>query len=206
MVCMQVWLQIVCVAAAYASPQCALFPPSIYYPFSFDCLRPDLDRGSVFISTCVVRSNWDYPKPTLVTYSNGQQSIETIQSYIYTPLPPRPIRWLCPIDARPMPEMQVVYESNSLPDWKTSVTLNPGSPSGHIDNIKPENFDQFPMVDDCADTYQKFNKNSREGACWKFLQMPPFRNNSMICTERLSLTVSYVTILKFPLKANFLRM
>jgi len=170
MACIKVWMQVVCIAAAYASPQCALFN-SIYYPFSFDCFRPYLDQGSVFISTCAVRSNWDYPKRTLVTYSNGQQSIETVQSYEYTPLPPRPIRWLCPIDARPMPEMQVVYESNSLPDWQTSVTLNPGSPSGHIDNVNSE---QFPMVDDCDGTYKKFNKDSREEVCWKFRQMPHF--------------------------------
>lgn len=176
MVCIQVWLQIVCIAAAYASPQCALFQmtgingdgPNDFHPFKFDCTRP---ADTVFISTCAVRSNWDFAKRTTITYSNGQQSLEFIESYIYTPLPPKPMRWLCPIDARPMPEMQVVYEANSRPVWTTSVTLNPGSPSGHIDNV---NSDQFPMVDDCAATYQKFNKKSREETCWKFRQMPHF--------------------------------
>ena len=169
MACIKVWLQVVCIAAAYASPQCALFDYQDYdyKRLTFQCVYPYLDQGSVFMSTCAVIARFGYGQ--WVATGNRVEAVGPFEEL--TAVPEKPMRWLCPIDARPMPEIPLVYEARSRPEWEISVTLNPGSPSGHIDNVNSE---QFPMVDDCAATYHRFNKDSRERECWKFRQMPHF--------------------------------
>ena len=170
MACIRVWLQILCISVAHASPMCALFgPPPFYTPYRFRCIIPS---GTVYKKpegTCPVESNWDYRKMMVVTENSGATYLAPVESLEYSALPPRPMRWLCPRNAEAMPRMQVVYESSSQPVWTESVTLNPASKS-----IDEASADDFPMVDDCAATYRRFNKDSRERECWKFRQMPHF--------------------------------